>query len=149
MDIHFYQTTGSTPADVEGVLPKLVEELLRNTPRIAIVCPTPERRDRLNERLWTFRPDSFIPHGAAGEPFAEQQPVLLVLPNEKPTNNASILVNLTSANDFAVEKTARIIDLFDASESQTKAARVRWKHWKEQGTTPVFFTQTDAGWIQK
>jgi DNA polymerase-3 subunit chi len=42
---------------------ELVEEIYGRGERIQVLAPDPGQASRLDDLLWTFRPDSFVPHG--------------------------------------------------------------------------------------
>jgi DNA polymerase III subunit chi len=68
--VNFYHLTQSP---LERVLPTICEKLLGSGERVLVVAEE-EALARLDEQLWTFATDSFLPHGRDR---AEAQPVLL------------------------------------------------------------------------
>jgi DNA polymerase-3 subunit chi len=74
LEVLFYHLTEST---LEEALPPLVEKSLERGWRVGIQTASEERRDALDACLWTFRDDSFVPHGIDREPNAAEQPVIL------------------------------------------------------------------------
>jgi DNA polymerase III subunit chi len=61
---------------LERVLPRICERLLSEGQRLLIVAD-PEYLDTLDDQLWSYARDAFLPHGRAGSGEAERQPVLL------------------------------------------------------------------------
>jgi DNA polymerase-3 subunit chi len=57
----FYHLTEST---LEEALPPLLEKSLERGWRAVVQVASPERRDALDQHLWTYRDDSFLAHGA-------------------------------------------------------------------------------------
>ena len=74
MDVLFYHLTETR---VEDALPALLERSLERNWRVAVQSVDDARCGLLDEHLWTFRPDSFLPHGRDSDPFPEMQPILL------------------------------------------------------------------------
>lgn len=74
MQVDFYHLTG---APVERVLPRIAERVLQEGGRLLVVTADEALAQRLDEHLWNYRPDSFLPHGRAGKPGEADQPVLL------------------------------------------------------------------------
>ena len=70
MIVNFYHLE-RTP--LERVLPSICTGLLANGERLLVVAEESVLA-RLDEQLWTFAPDSFLPHGRQR---SESQPVLL------------------------------------------------------------------------
>jgi DNA polymerase III subunit chi len=69
---------------LERVLPALVEKSLERGWRVIVQAASEERLEALDAHLWTFRDDSFLPHGIWRETEAGEQPVLLTLDGGNP-----------------------------------------------------------------
>ena len=69
---------------VEKVLPVLLEKSVERGWRAVVHTSLEERVDTLDAYLWTFRDDSFLPHGTFREPTAADQPVLLTVRDHNP-----------------------------------------------------------------
>lgn len=148
MDISFYQVGGKTPAAVDGVLPVLLEKVLSKGHKIAICCASEERMERLDDVLWDYAPESFLPHGTVDEPNAENQPILLST-NTDSLNEADVLVLVGGVMPEDVTPYKRILDMFDSSDAQTQAARKRWKEWKSQDASLSYFAYENDKWVKK
>ena len=70
MIVNFYHL-GQAP--LERVLPTICEKLLGSGERVLVVAGE-DQIARLDEQLWTYAKESFLPHGRSA---AEAQPVLL------------------------------------------------------------------------
>ena len=51
---------------LERVLPTLLERSLERGWRVVVQASSEERVEALDAHLWTFRDDSFLPHGTGG-----------------------------------------------------------------------------------
>ncbi|CAA7623402.1 DNA polymerase III subunit chi [Magnetospirillum sp. SS-4] len=145
--IGFYHLTR---LPLEQALPKLLEKALSAGFRAVVLAGSPERVEMLSDRLWTFEPESWLPHGSRRDGDAALQPVWLTDQDENP-NQATILVMCDGAASEAVAPYARCLDLFDGNDSEAvAAARLRWKRWKDEGHQLVYYQQTAAGgWEEK
>lgn len=74
MRVDFYHLTRQP---VERVLPRIAERLLADGARLLVVAESEEARARLDQALWGYAPDSFLPHGMAGGEDDARQPVLI------------------------------------------------------------------------
>jgi DNA polymerase-3 subunit chi len=151
--VNFYQVAGETPSKVDSALPSLLNNLLDKGHRVVLRCPSLERRDRLNNMLWDFIPESFLPHGVAEDGRSEKQPVFLTCDDTNP-NNADICIAIggvlgTEPNLKDVSSFTMVLDIFNSSQAQTKNARLRWKHLKEQEADLAFFAQIEGKWQKK
>ena len=62
---------------LEQALPELLEKVLARGWKGQVRLRDAARVEALDQHLWTWRDDSFLPHGPAGEPHAARQPILL------------------------------------------------------------------------
>src|SRR5476651_65375 len=81
---------------LEPVLVDLLERTLKRGWRAVVRSPDPKRIEELDEKLWTYRDEGFLPHGRADEPLAERQPILLSTGEQRP-NGAHALFLLDGA----------------------------------------------------
>lgn len=135
---------------LEQALPKLLDKALAAGYRAVVLAGSPERVEALNDRLWTFEADSWLPHGSAKDGDAALQPIWLTDKDENP-NGATILVMCDGARSEVVAEFSRCLDLFDGNDEQAvQAARQRWKLWKDQGHDLIYYQQTErGGWEEK
>ncbi len=144
-EIWFYHLERSS---LDQVLPTLLEKTLERGWR-ALVKAGPTRLEAVDESLWTYREDSFLPHGQAGGPHDARQPVLLSDTGEN-LNGAQALFILDDAELGATEGFERCFIIFDGrDESALQHARGRWKTLKDQGATLAYWRQTDEGRWEK
>ena len=80
-EVLFYQLKGQTP---EQVLPALLQKSLERGWRVVVQGSSEERIEALDAHLWTWRDDSFLPHGTWLEAEAAEQPILLTLYDHNP-----------------------------------------------------------------
>lgn len=145
--VQFYHLT-STP--LERALPKLLEKAYGSGLRALVVAESNERIAQLNQLLWTYNPDSFLPHGSDHDGHAEEQPIYLSTQQDAP-NGAQMMVIINAATAQQPERFERIADMFDGSDAAAlEAARRRWKHYREAGLAPTYMQQKEhGGWEQK
>lgn len=143
-EVWFYHLERSS---LEQVLPELLERTLQRGWKALVRTGQPERVDHLDSYLWSFREDSFLPHGTADEPMAERQPVLLTAGQENP-NAADALFLIDGADPGDLTPHERCIILFDGrDEAALASARVHWKSFKSQGRSISYWKQgAERGW---
>jgi DNA polymerase-3 subunit chi len=145
MEIRFYHLQRTS---VEQVLPSLLERAYGQGMRSVVVGEV-QRLKSLDALLWTYRPDSFLPHGLANEDYAEAQPILLA-PSIQNPNNATVLFLLEDADIADASGFTLCCQLFDGNdETVVAAARQRWKALKDSDHTLTYWQQTETGWEKK
>ena len=134
---------------LERALPKLLEKVLEAGKRAVVMAGSEERVDALNAVLWTYEQGSFLPHGAAADGDAAEQPIWLTAVDENP-NNAEILVLTDGAASDHVADYERCLEMFDGKdETAVGAARERWAAYRESGHDVAYWQQTERGWEKK
>ena len=135
---------------LERVLPSLVERTLERGWRAVIQAGSEERVEALDMLLWTWRDDSFLPHGTRKDGNAALQPVYLTTGDENP-NGATVrfLVDGAVAADPAGYE--RLVYLFDGHDSQAvEQARTEWQRTKAAGCAVTYWQQSENGrWGKK
>ncbi|ACL60406.1 DNA polymerase III subunit chi [Methylobacterium nodulans] len=135
---------------LESVLPSLLEKSLERRWRVAIQATSEERLQALDDHLWTFSDESFLPHGTDREPDPATQPVVLTLREANP-NGASIrfLVDGAPLPEDAGSY-ARICILFDGTDQDALLfAREQWRAAKGAGHSVAYWQQDESGRWQK
>lgn len=146
-EILFYHLTRQP---LEAVLPTLLRKSLERGWRALVRATTPERVSALDDHLWTFAEDSFLPHGTDREPDPETQPVVIGS-GEGNTNAAHALFLVEGAAIPAdAQSYERIMLLFDGGDEEALvAARVQWKQVSAAGHAVSYWQQDQAGRWQK
>lgn len=146
-EIRFYHLTRRT---LEQTLPTLLEKSLERGWRALVLTASEERAEALSQHLWTFRPDSFLPHGTRKDGHPEHQPVLIAASDDR-ANQAQVLFLAEGTGSDHLTAYDLVCDLFDGNDPDAvSAARQRWKAMKEAGHGLTYWQQTDSGsWEKK
>jgi DNA polymerase III subunit chi len=131
---------------LERVLPTLIEKSLERGWRVAVQAGSPERVEALDAHLWTFRDDSFLPHGDWRDPHAHEHSVLLMA-GDGNLNSAAVRFLVDGAPlpaDAAAY--ARIVLIFDGEDvDAVAAARERWNAAKAKGFDLTYWRMDGEG----
>ena len=146
-EVWFYHLERS---GADEVLPELLDKTLARGWRALVVSGAPGRLAEISERLWGWRPESFLAHGRADEPEAARQPILLAEEPAENLNGAQALLLVDGATAPALDGYVRCLDLFDGRDPQAvQAARGRWKAARAQGAVTSYWRQTERGGWEK
>lgn len=147
-EVLFYHLTESR---LEEALPDLLEKCLARGWRVVVQCASEERRDSLDAQLWTYRDDSFLPHGSDAGGSAALQPILLTVDAHTRENEAQVRFMVEGAVPSTLGPYVRGIYLFDGHDpEQIAVARARWTAEKGAGHTVTYWQQReDRGWTKK
>ena len=135
---------------LERVLPELLEKCLERGWRAVVQFGSEERCAAIDAHLWTYREDSFLPHGAEQGPHAARQPVLLTLEADA-ANGATVRFVVDGAGIPALDGVDRLVMMFDGhDQDQLESARMQWKTLKGEGHSLTYWQQTpDRRWEKK
>ena len=136
---------------IERVLPSLIEKSLERGWRVIVQAASEERIEALDAHLWTFRDDSFLPHGTWREAETAAQPILLTINDDNP-NGAAVRFLIDGApvpSDAAAYQ--RIVLLFDGDDPDAvETARARWTDAKQNGFDATYWQPDERGrWQRK
>ena len=108
------------------------------------------RCENHDEQLWTFRPDSFLPHRRDTDPFPQLQPILLTA-GPSNANNSTVRFVIDGAVPPNLEGYERVVFMFDGhDDAQVESARGHWKRLKGEGHTLSYWQQNrDGRWERK
>lgn len=142
----FYHLTRS---GLEQALPRLLEKAHGAGKRVVLRCRDAERLDQLDRLLWTYRNDSFLPHGSAADGHGERQPIWLTTGMDRP-NDAQVLIIVDGAEAGDAALFDRVLELFDGRDAEAvAAARERWRWAEGQGMSRVYWQETERGGWQR
>ena len=130
---------------LESVLPDLLQRCLERGWRTVVKVGSDERMEALNAHLWSYDDASFLPHGAASDGHAEEQPIWLTTGDDNPNGaHVRFLVDGADTRDFSGYD--RVIFMFDAADSEALArAREGWRAAREAGSEATFWRQDENG----
>jgi DNA polymerase-3 subunit chi len=89
----------------------------------------PQQSQYLDQKLWTFRDDSFLPHDSD----ASVNPVtpILIQDNPDPRGDRQLLINLSASVPPYFAQFERVIEL--VTEDNRQQAREHYSYYKERG----------------
>lgn len=144
MQVDFYHLTRSP---LDRVLPRIAERIVGDGGRLLIVVRDDEQARAIDRLLWTYAPESFLPHGRAGAGRDDIQPVLIAT-ECAPANGARNVAIVDGTWREGALSFDRAFHFFD--EEFIAAARAAWKALAEQaGVERRYWKQRESGgWEQ-
>ena len=135
---------------LEAVLPSLLARSIERGWRAVVQAVTEERLAALDDLLWTYSDESFLPHGTDQELQPESQPVLLTISTANP--NAAAVRFLVEGADLPEQVAGyeRVVILFDGDDAEAVArAREQWREVTKRGASATYWQQDERGRWQK
>lgn len=133
----FHVLPESAPAaqanDELGWICKLTEHYFLGGERIYIATPDQATAEAIDEHLFAFAADSFVPHNLQGEGPSGGAPVEIGW--DAPRGRRSVLFNLhPTVPPFGLQSPL-ILEIVPVEEQRKAAARERFKHYRSLGHT--------------
>ena len=146
MEYWFYHLEGST---LEAVLPGLLEKTRAKGWRALVKMPEGQIKE-MDDYLWSFREDSFLPHGRDDEPMSEQQPIVLSAQAETAAGFEAVFL-LGGAKIEKMDGAERAMVMINGrSQEDVTRERARWKALKETDAKLSYYQQNErGGWEKK
>ena len=132
------------------VLPVLLSKALAKGHRIVVKLRDKLSVEQMNEHLWSYHTNSFLPHGSEKDGNSEHQPIWLTEKDENP-NQADVLILGDGVESEIMSDFELCCEMLNGQDDeQIAASRVRWKQYKDHDFEVTYWQQTDqGGWEQK
>lgn len=113
---------------------QLCADLYRAKQRVFVYTADQQQAELIDELLWQFEPDSFVPHNLTGEGPARGTPIEIGW--QAPRQSRQVLINLTGTMPEFARRFARVIEFVPAEPALKAQARERYKQYRQAGITP-------------
>ena len=131
---------------LDAAIAPLIEKCLERKWRV-VVAGREETVERLNRALWTWRDESFLPHGRSHSD-AEKHPVLLST-EAVPVNGATVAM-LLDGSDADADQFERVMVVFNGDDETARSkARQQYKAALDGGSAARYFQQDKTGWAER
>ncbi|MFZ1180281.1 MAG: DNA polymerase III subunit chi [Herbaspirillum sp.] len=101
--------------------------------RIVLFCKDRNELAQLDQLLWTFSEQDFLPHVHAGDPLAAQTPIILNDSETVVLPHYHVLINLSGDTPEHFARFERMIEIISPHEADKTAGRNRYRSYQELG----------------
>ncbi|MBV1790551.1 DNA polymerase III subunit chi [Marinobacterium sp. D7] len=126
----YYILADADPDSRELFLCRLCEKILGLGLRIYIHMPSEEDAARLDQRLWAFRADAFVPHVILGQTPAA--PIEIGHGEQRP-NHREVFINLALSLPEDAFEFQRIVEIVVQEDSILEATRQNYQRCRDRG----------------
>jgi DNA polymerase-3 subunit chi len=103
----------------------------RQKQRVYIHTKDKQHAEQVDEMLWAFDSDSFVPHNLVGE--GPKQGAMVEIGHQAPQGRRPVLINLTSTVPIFANQFSYIVDFVPSDEALKQQARERFKACRQWG----------------
>ncbi|MCO6412701.1 MAG: DNA polymerase III subunit chi [Thiogranum sp.] len=130
--IDFYVLADDSAQAREQFACRLAEKAWRLGHRVYIHTASEEQTRQLDDLLWTFQQNSFLPHSLYREAGDTPPPVLLAHDAE-PDASSQVLINLAPEVPLFFSRFERVAELVNPQAEIRQEGRNRYSFYKERG----------------
>ena len=133
--VDFYIVSDESDGAVLRVGCRIVEKAWHLGHRVYVLTDSAERSGEMDDLLWTFRHDSFVPHARypSGEAHDTLGTPVLIGELDTLPEDVAVLVNLSGRLPACAGECDRIAEVVAASEGARADARERYRTYRDQG----------------
>lgn len=123
---------------------KLISDCVTARKKVTVICESQVQAEQLDEYLWQFPADKFVPHNLFGEGPDMGTPVSImwdaVYEKHAQIRNKNVVIILSQALLDKSTGIGQIIDFVPTQEEQKAVARNRYKAYKQAGYELEYIT---------
>jgi DNA polymerase-3 subunit chi len=132
MQVDFYLLQPNSTVSKELLVCRIAEKAYKLGHKIFIYCSNQEETQALDELLWTYKPESFLPHNIQGEG-PEPPPAIQLGYTTEPRGFNDILINMAPQHPSFYKKFLRIIEVVNHDDISKENSRKLYREYKKQG----------------
>ncbi|HET8808545.1 MAG TPA: DNA polymerase III subunit chi [Methylophaga sp.] len=112
---------------------RLAEKAWREGHQVFIYTENAQQSAAMDEALWAFRPESFVPHQILESANPVVAPVLISHDNTPPPRLMDVLINLNAEQPMFFSQFERLAEIIDDDEQVKQQGRQRYKFYQDRG----------------
>lgn len=138
--VDFYVLRNHSPDGDLKLACRIVGKAYKLGHRVYLKTKNQDQARILDDLLWTFSQNSFIPHDLDHHSGDRESPVLI---GEKPASeDIDIVVSLTDAPQSDFTEFSRIADVVGFGDDDKASGRNRFRYYRERGVEPTTYQIT-------
>ena len=130
--IDFYIIEETGPALRLRLACRLIEKAYKNKHRIYVNADSQAQANQLDELLWTYKEDSFLPHNLYGDG-PEPAPPIQIGFEKTPDKHRDILLNLSKSIPDFYKQFTRVLEIVSNDPEIQNTSRENYKSYINEG----------------
>ena len=130
--IDFYLLSDTDSKTIWYTACRLLEKAYHLGHRVFVHCDTEDDAHHLDELLWTYKEESFVPHNLQGEG-PEPPPPIQISWGKEPRGFNNILLNLGQSIPPYFARFSRIMEIVSNDEAAKEISRNHYKEYRTHG----------------
>jgi len=130
--VDFYLLASDQIAAREFVACRLIEKAYYRGHKVFVFCNNQHEAEQIDELLWTFKDDSFIPHNLQGEG-PEPPPPIQIGYDREPRGFNDILLNMANHIPPFYTRFKRVMQVVSNLEAAKELSRTHYREYRGNG----------------
>jgi len=133
--IDFYIAPDNQQNNALTIACRVAEKAWRRGHSIYVHTDNQQMAEQFDEKLWSFRPNSFVPHRVShsADLAPENIPDILIGCDENAEPSHEVLLNLSNKTPAFLGRFKRVAEFVDGHEEAKVKSRERFKYYKTRG----------------
>lgn len=132
-EVSFYILSSVSLQDRYSFACKLIEKAYQNKQFCYVYTDTQQQSEQLDNQLWTFRPNSFIPHQIFEGEVPDYEQTVLIGTETAPSHWQKLILNLSSHYPENILHSERVLEILDNNEQVKHLGRQRYQQYNQAG----------------
>jgi len=146
-EIRFYHLQKQS---LDQALPLILEKAYEAGHRSIVKMQDSKEAERMSAHLWSYKQNSFLPHGAHKDGNSAVQPIWIGHSDENPNEAKTLILTQGQTSEITGDYDLVCEMLNGHSDRDINAARERWKKYQDSGyETTYWFQNENGGWTKK
>jgi len=141
----FHILAQSSPSARNLHAARLVDKAWQQGDRVGIVCDTMQHAEELDDLLWNFSPDAFIPHGIVPDPATTCTDPVGILLSAPVADDWDTVIILSATLPADADRFKRLALVAHNDETVLTQARSHFKQLRAMGIEPRVHDQRKQG----
>ena len=134
--VDFFLLAHEKTSDIFHFTCRLIEKAFRSEHTIYVYVNNQQEAQLLDNQLWSFRPESFVPHMIDNQSQLSPATTPIIISHQPPGNHGTVLINLTNKASPRNQQFQRIFHIVSNNPQTLESARHVFKFYKKQGISP-------------
>ena len=129
--VDFYLLNDSQAQTIWLVACRLLEKAYQRGHRVFVLCENQKDAEHIDDLLWTYKDDSFIPHNLQGEG-PEPPPPVQIGYDAEPRGFNDILLNMASTIPPYFSRFRRVMEVVAANNDAKEISRNHYREYRSK-----------------
>ena len=128
--IDFYLLPKNGNLSLAAALGRIADKAIAKGHHVFVQVTDEAQGAALQESLWTFRPEAFLPHTLQG---SNDDAAVIIGWDAPPIDHDDVMINATGAIPSHFSRFRRLIEMVPHDEANLAASREAWRFYRDRG----------------